>query len=134
MSDIVSINPNAPLKLDAQGKVAKKKYTVLGRLTQNGAMRTGVGANGKPYAYLSMRRESDGSFLDLSINATILERVQAAITSGELKVTGRITVFGEFFTKSDGTQGFQVLGMQNALSKADYAKQQNEKRAARASA
>ena len=111
-STIVSINPNVSPKLDSRGKVEKTKYTVVGKLTQGGAIRTGE-TNGRAYAYGSIRRPS-GEFLDLSFNATVLGRVQAMFAEGTVKATEELSFFGEYFTNKSGKPVLQVLAVKSA--------------------
>ena len=111
-STIVSINPNVSPKLDSRGKVEKTKYTVVGKLTQGGAIRTGE-KDGRAYAYGSIRRPS-GEFLDLSFNATVLARVQAQFAEGTVKATDELSFFGEYFTNKSGKPVLQVLAVKSA--------------------
>ena len=125
------LNPARAPKLDAQGRVVKKKYTVYGWLRNE--MKPFTFPSGKTVINGAVRQKS-GNWQDFTINPTNMAKVQAAIAAGKLDTSKPVTVWGEFYETSKGKRVMEVLSIQNALSDEEFKARNEARRAERLAA
>ena len=125
------LNPARAPKLDSQGRVVKKKYTVNGWLRNE--MKPHTFASGKTIINGAVRQKN-GNWQDFTINPTNMAKVQAAIAEGTLDTSKPVTLWGEFYQTSKGKRVMEVLSIQNALSDAEFKARNEARRAERLAA
>ena len=123
------LNPARAPKLNEAGYPIKKKYSLYVRL--GNTVRPSSETEPKQF-YMSGKHVKKDGWQDLSINPTVMAKIQADIASGALDTSKPVSVLGEYFNRKGKTQGFQVVSMRNALSDVEFAAQNAARREARA--